>query len=305
MLKQSAFSNIFAKDIFTKITALIIFSLSLTACGGGGSVNQPPASARFSHVKMHYGLLHNQAMIFGEVGSLPPYNSLTLNLPVIHSSLKGSTTLHLSSTSKLFVKQLITYLGNDGIYYVGQVKVIHNIEEIGLYEPLKAAVSIGNNAWDFYGNGSHANEFGFKAIADFSIKSLGFGSSTTGNHVLLGDSWFDEGSIHNRLIQKLPNASIINQGVGGDTTQDLLDRFDSDVTPNNPDYVWILSGTNDYWQGISTTQYKANLNTLINKSKAIGAKVIIIDSSVGEGTGPLGPNQQQSEEYANAVLELY
>ena len=302
MLNQSAFNGIFAK-----ITALIIFSLALTACGGGGSksVNQPPASARFSHVKMHYGLLHNQAMIFGEVGSLPPYNSITLNLPVIHSSPKGSTTLHVSNTSELLVKQLITYLGDDGIYYVGQIKVIHNIEEIGLYEPLKATVSIGNNAWDFYGNGSHANEFGFKAIADFSIKSLGFGSSTTGNHVLFGDSWFDESSIHNRLIQKLPNATIINQGEGGNTTRDLLRRFDSYVTSNNPDYVWIISGTNDYWKGVPTAEFKSNLNRLIIKSKAIGAKVIIIDSSVGEGTGPLGSNQQQSEEYANAVLELY
>ncbi len=302
MLNQSTLSS-----VFTKVTALIIFSLALTACGGGGSksINQPPASARFLHVKMHYGLLHNQAMIFGEVGSQPPYNSITLNLPIIHSSPKGSNTLHVSNTSQLLVKQLITYLGDDGIYYVGQIKVIHNIEDIGLYEPLKATVSIGSHAWDFYGNGSHANKFGFKAIADFSIKSLGCGSSTTGNHVLLGDSWFDEGSIHNRLIHKLPNASIINQGIGGNTTQDLLDRFDSDVTPNNPDYVWILSGTNDYWQGVSTTQYKANLDTLINKSKAIGAKVIIIDSSVGEGTlaGHI-PNQQQSEEYADAVPEL-
>jgi len=291
-----------------KLVGLIIFSLFISACGGGSSSNaaQPPTPApRFSHVKMHYDLLHDQKMIWGELGSLPPYDSLTLNLPIIRASTKGSTFLHVNNTSELLPTQLITYLGNDGIYYVGQVKTKLNNEDIELYHPLKAAVRIGSNAWDFYGNGSHANEFGFRAIADFAVKSLGFGSQTTGIHVLLGDSWFDEGSIYNQLGQKLPNATIINSGNGGDTTRDLLSRFDSHVTSNNPDYVWIISGTNDYWKGVPTAEFKSNLNRLIDKSKAIGAKVILIDSSVGEGTGPLGPNKQQSDAYANAVLELY
>ena len=174
-----------------------------------------------------------------------------------------------------------------------------------MFKPIKASISAGNNVWDFYGNASHANSFGFKAIADFAIKSLNLGSTTQGIHLLFGDSWFEDGNIHNRLIEKLPEATIINRGIGGNTTQDLVNRFDTDVTPYAPDYVWILSGTNDYWGGISTTQYKENLNTLINKSKAIGAKVIIIDSSVGEGIGATNiENQFQSEEYVKAVNEL-
>jgi len=69
--------------------------------------------------------------------------------------------------------------------------------------------------------------------------------------------------------------------------------------------VWIISGTNDYWKGVTTAKFKSNVNTLLEKSKAIGAKVILIDSSVGESVGPTGiANKLQSEEYVNAVLEL-
>lgn len=294
-----------------KIVIVTVTCVFLIACGGGKSNSviptpqEPAKTKRFSHVKMHYDLLKNQSMIFGELGSLPPYTSLTRHITTTSHTSKGSTSLHIQDNSVLFEKQLIVYLSEDGIYHVAQIKKLNNSGEISLFQPIKNSIAKGNNVWDFYGNASHANSYGFKAIADFAIKSLNFGPTTEGNHLLFGDSWFDEGSIHNRLIQKLPLATIINRGIGGNTTQDLIKRFDTDVTPYAPNYIWIISGTNDYWGGISTAQYKENLNILINKSKAIGAKVIIIDSSVGEGIGATNiQNQLQSEEYVKAVNEL-
>ncbi len=307
-----------------KTTVIITITSLIVACGGASdnassvqteTPTSTPAPAspvtpskqttHFSHVRMHYDLLKNQPMIYGEAGSLPPYSRITHYIRTTKFSPKGSTTLHIQDSTNLLNKQLITYLSSDGNYYVGQIKTISSNGTLELIEPLKAPVNAGNNIWDFYGNASHANPYGFMAIADFAVKSLIFGHNTRGNHVLLGDSWFNEGNLHNRLIQKLPNASIINQGIGGNTSYDLIARFDRDVTPYAPDYVWILTGTNDYWSGISTAQFKANLNTLISKSKAIGAKVIIFDSSVGEGMGPTGiANQLQSEKYIDAVLEL-
>jgi hypothetical protein len=292
----------FQKQI--NITFFILFTVFLSACGGGGSgvanVNPiQPSTKNFSHVEMHYKLLNNQAMIWGE-------SDVINHIQLTQSATKGSTTLHINNSANLIAKQLIAYLGSDGNYYVGQIKTIHNVGEIELFLPIKSAINSGINAWDFYQNGSHADTYGFKAIADFAIDSLNFGTTTTGTHLLLGDSWFNEGSIHNRLILKLPNAVIINKGIGGDTTQDLLNRFDTAVTPNAPDYIWILSGTNDYWKGVSTAHYKANLKTLITKSKAMGAKVIIIDSSVGEGTQLTTgiKNQFKSEEYVRVTKEL-
>jgi hypothetical protein len=253
----------------------------------------------YSLVEMHYDLLQNQAQIWGELDGI-------IELQVTKNASKGSITIKVMDTTNLMENQLITYLGEDEIYHIGQIKKIINRDEIALYKPLESSLKKGLNLWDFYDNGSHAHIHGFKAIADFSLKSLNFGKNTTGTHVLLGDSWFDDGTIHSRLIQKLPNASVINRGIGGNTTQDLLDRFDEDVTPNAPDYVWIISGTNDYWQGVSTSTFKTNLKMLIKKLHDIGAKVIIIDSSVGEGTAQSTgiKNQFQSEEYVRVTKEL-
>ncbi len=295
MLNQSALHS-----VFTKIIALLIFSLSLTACGGGGSkgVNPPPHSARFSYVKMHNGLLKNQPYDWNENISLQ-------NIILSNYAAKGSTVLNVKSNADLVVNQLITYKSTDGNYYIGKISALPT-NQIKLTSPLEDAISAGNNAWDLYSDSTpHPNIYGYKAIADFSVRSLGFGSSTGGTHLLLGDSWFDGGDIARRLRQKLSGATIINKGIGGNTAKDLINRFDQDVTPHSPDYVWILCGTNDYWQGVSTAQFKANLNTLINKSKAIGAKVIIFDSSVGAGTGSTGvSNQHQSEEYVRVLQEL-
>ncbi len=265
---------------------------------GSGSVK------KFSHVKMHNELLNNQSIIWGERGS---YSDAVQSLNIRAQASKGSSVLKVTSTDELLVNQLLVYQSTNGKYYIAQIRSMPDSRTINLTEPLEEAVTTGAKAWNFYANTSHPNRYGYRAIADFMVQSQNMGANTTGRHVLLGDSWFGQTTdLENRLNQRLPSATIINMGIGGNTTQDLVDRFDSDVTPNNPDTVWILAGTNDYWQGVPAAQYKNNMRTLINKSKAIGAEVIIIDSSVGAGTGATGvDNHQQSDEYVNALIELY
>ena len=41
------------------------------------------------------------------------------------------------------------------------------------------------------------------------------------------------------------NFSIINKGINGNTTTDMLNRFTEDVTMLNPKSVFIMGGTND------------------------------------------------------------
>jgi len=269
-------------------------------------VTQQNTSALFSHVKMHYDLLNNRGIVWGEVGSQEPYHEAIQTLNIRRTANKGTTLLKVSSITGLLNNQLIVYRATNGQYYVNQIKSLLSNNRISLVKPLAAKVAKGKNSWNFYANPSHPNRYGYKAIADFSFRNLDMGSNTTGTHVLIGDSWFDNGGVTTqRFQQKLSQASIVNVGIGGETCQDLINRFDTDVSPHSPDTVWIMCGTNDYWQGVSTTTYKANIRTLINKSKAIGANAIVIDSSVGTGIGASGvPNLQQSEEYANAVLQL-
>lgn len=124
-----------------------------------------------------------------------------------------------------------------------------------------------------------------------------------GKHVLLGDSWFVQDGIYARLQERLPDARIVNKGVGGNTAQQLNARFDSDVTPENPDFVWIICGTNDYYANISADDFNYQIQYLAARCLEIGAKVIFFNSSVG--SADLSATRfNLSRRYANEVKYL-
>lgn len=100
-------------------------------------------------------------------------------------------------------------------------------------------------------------------------------------HVLLGDSWFAQSGVFERLQQRFPLANIVNKGIGGNTAVQLLNRFDSDVTPEKPDIVWVMVGTNDYYQSVSNDLFNYYVNQIISKCAEIGAHVMFFNSSVG------------------------
>lgn len=114
---------------------------------------------------------------------------------------------------------------------------------------------------------------------------------TAGKIVCLGDSWFsgDTGSTPEResictqLALELPDATIINSGVGGNKVNDMLARFDTDVAPYAPDYVVINTGTNESYSPLSAIFDPTAINDfldvyrrLINRISAIGARPIVI-----------------------------
>ena len=106
----------------------------------------------------------------------------------------------------------------------------------------------------------------------------------------LGDSWIagdttqsERESILTQLAIELPNATIINAGVGGQKVWEMYNRFETDVAVHEPDYVIVNTGTNDAYSPISGTffpnsvdQFERYYNLLIGKIMAIGAKPIII-----------------------------
>jgi len=71
---------------------------------------------------------------------------------------------------------------------------------------------------------------------------------------------------------------VISKGVGGNNAVQMLARFDADVTPNNPDLVFVLAGTNDVinsGNNLTPTVFKSTLLELINKTILIGATPVI------------------------------
>lgn len=85
--------------------------------------------------------------------------------------------------------------------------------------------------------------------------------------VFIGDSI----TVRWNIQDVVPNA--INMGLGGQTSCQMLERFQTDVLSNKPDFVVIEGGINDI-------TYLANPSTrclmdMANQAQAIGARVVV------------------------------
>ena len=122
------------------------------------------------------------------------------------------------------------------------------------------------------------------------------------NHVLLGDSWFSWPAITEHLKRRFPDATFINKGIGGNKANQLILRFGSDVVTHKPDYVWVMSGTNDYYDPeMGQQRFQQYINELKILSAAIGAQMIVFTPSVGDITynvPPIGEQLGNSRHFA-------
>lgn len=106
------------------------------------------------------------------------------------------------------------------------------------------------------------------------------------------------------------NMHLVNAGIGGNTTAHGLDRFERDVASADPDFVTICFGTNDFYRkDISTPQvspedYRANLTSMVEKVRALGAVPILITSPIITETAS-GGAARYPEGSVNAALDVY
>lgn len=228
----------------------------------------------FEPVELHRGVLLSQPAIWNESGGEV---AMTLAAP----AAVGDTQLTTTENHPLLNNQLLTYVAEDGEYYTTQLASVDE-KTITLAQPLEKAIAAGQNLWNFYNDGSHPNRFGYRAVVDFTLRNLGVDRLDTGNHLLLGDSWFDGNgsSFEERLAEKLPNATIVNRALGGSTSSNVLSSFDANVTNQNPDFVWVSVGINDATSDVLPADYLNNMQILLGKIRAIGAQPIIHDSQV-------------------------
>ena len=81
--------------------------------------------------------------------------------------------------------------------------------------------------------------------------------------------------VENLLMSVYPeyNIRVTNSGIGGNTSRDLLARWERDVLNLNPDWVSIMIGINDVWRqfdtpamtdrAVSPAQYEQNVENMI------------------------------------------
>ena len=135
-----------------------------------------------------------------------------------------------------------------------------------------------------YANGTDGKSASVPAIAQlFCVSKESLNSALGGKTVLaFGDSLTARSGWVSMLGGYI-GTEVINAGVGGDTTVNGMNRFESDVLSRKPDVALICFGMNDQAQVISSNQpniplkdYTANLTHFVTELQKIGTEVIFI-----------------------------
>lgn len=103
---------------------------------------------------------------------------------------------------------------------------------------------------------------------------LDFGDSLTAGLGLPANEAFPA-RLEAWLDQRGVAARVVNAGVSGDTTADGLARLDWALA-DKPDLVILALGANDALRGIEPSTVRENLDKMIGKIEASGAKVLLL-----------------------------
>jgi len=117
--------------------------------------------------------------------------------------------------------------------------------------------------------------------------SAGFGLDTSKGWVAL---------LEQRLKSEGFDDKVVNASISGDTSAGGLARLPAALAEHNPQLVIIELGGNDGLRGQPPAQLQQNLASMIDRSKAIGAKVLLLGMQLPPNYGP---------RYTNAFAAVY
>ena len=144
--------------------------------------------------------------------------------------------------------------------------------------------------------------------------------------VTLGDS-ITQGGAHpggyvwliNEYLQVLypeHKFEVINAGISGHKSNDMLDRYQRDVLDHHPDLVTISVGINDVWHGFTPEHpagygsrripldvYRANVEKMIEMAEHAGVKVELFTTTIFEDE-PNSIRNLRVAGYDDAMREL-
>jgi len=97
------------------------------------------------------------------------------------------------------------------------------------------------------------------------------------------------------MTEAHPEWVVLNRGINGQRSDEILARFKGDVIDENPDLVIILAGVNDIFQGLPLETIKRNLRTIYPTA---------INSGIRAFAATVLPFNDASESQSKAVEEL-
>lgn len=83
-----------------------------------------------------------------------------------------------------------------------------------------------------------------------------------------------------------PEHSVVNASVSGETTGGGLARLPALIERHEPDVVVVELGGNDGLRGYPLARVRANLQALVERSRASGARVLLLGMRIPPNYGP-------------------
>lgn len=113
-------------------------------------------------------------------------------------------------------------------------------------------------------------------IGSEPVNIVCFGDSVTGLYYHTGGRRAYTDLLATAIRRVCPRANIttINAGISGNTTADGLRRIETDVLAKKPSLVTVMFGLNDMTR-VSLENYRKNLLTIIEKTRSVGAEVVL------------------------------
>lgn len=115
-------------------------------------------------------------------------------------------------------------------------------------------------------------------LSRYRAENLKLGPPASGEQrvVFLGDSITDNwGRLHGKFF---PDKPWINRGIGGQTTPQMLDRFQQDVLQLHPAVVVLLGGINDIAGATgaeSLAEIEANIRSMVMLARAAHVRMVL------------------------------
>ena len=76
------------------------------------------------------------------------------------------------------------------------------------------------------------------------------------------------------IMKQHPEWKVLNRGVPGERSDQILKRFERDVLPHRPDVLIVLAGVNDLYQEYPVNQVKKNLTAIYKRAQEKNIRVI-------------------------------
>ncbi|OAI29189.1 MULTISPECIES: arylesterase [Methylomonas] len=91
--------------------------------------------------------------------------------------------------------------------------------------------------------------------------------------------------LQKKLVDAGSPHAVFNESISGDTSAGGLARLESILARHKPDVVVLELGANDGLRGLSPQEMKRNLTEIVNRSRHIGAEVLLLAMKIPPNYG--------------------